>query len=314
MDRRSAARAGAAGHATDRREGAAMNDMVDLPGLPPGVAEALADGALRDPFGVLGPHETGIGRMIRVFAPGALAVEVASRAGGLPLGRLAPAAPHGLFVGGSDSAEPYLLRIGWPDAVQETEDPYSFGPLLGELDLHLFNEGRHFELASHLGAGVITIDGVRGVRFAVWAPNARAVSVVGDFNTWDPRRHPMRLRYPAGVWELFIPRLTPGTRYKFAIAGPDGARLPFKADPLARATEPPPATASVVADPTPHEWHDETWMQQRARRHATDAPLSIYEVHAASWFHRNGRIPTWDELAARLVPYVSEMGFSDIEL
>ena len=133
--------------------------------------------------------------------------------------------------------------------MQETEDPYSFGSLLGDLDLHLFNEGRHFELASHLGASVVTIDGVSGVRFAVWAPNARAVSVVGDFNTWDPRRHPMRLRYPSGVWELFIPRLGPGTRYKFAIIGPDGWRLPLKADPLARATEPPPATASVVAIP-----------------------------------------------------------------
>ena len=112
--------------------------------------------------------------------------------------------------GALDSAEPYLLRISWPGAVQETEDPYSFGSLLGELDLHLFNEGRHFELASHLGANVVTIDGVTGVRFAVWAPNARAVSVVGDFNTWDPRRNPMRLRYPAGVWELFIPRLAAG--------------------------------------------------------------------------------------------------------
>src|SRR5204862_355527 len=137
---------------------------------------------------------------------------------------------------------PYLLRISWPDAVQETEDPFSFGPLLGDLDLHLYNEGRHFELAEHLGAAVTTADGVRGTRFAVWAPNARSVSVVGDFDTWDPRRHPMRLRYPAGVWELFVPRVNAGTRYKYAIVGPDGGRVPLKADPLARATEAPPAT------------------------------------------------------------------------
>ncbi|HEY2617536.1 MAG TPA: 1,4-alpha-glucan branching protein GlgB [Acetobacteraceae bacterium] len=291
-----------------------MNDVAELSGLPSGVAEALAAGTLRDPFAVLGPFDTAVGRVVRAFLPGALTVEVLARASGQSLGRLVPTLPQGLFAGRVSRTEPYRLRIEWPDAIQETEDPYSFGPLLGDLDLHLFNEGRHFELASHLGANAVTIDGVSGVRFAVWAPNARAVSVVGDFNTWDPRRNPMRLRYPAGVWELFIPRLAPGSRYKFAIAGPDGVRLPLKADPLARATEPPPATASVVADPTPHVWHDETWMRQRARRHATDAPISIYEMHAASWFHPDGRIPTWDELSAKLVPYVSEMAFSHIEL
>ena len=291
-----------------------MNDMVDLPGLPQGAAEALADGTLRDPFGVLGPHDTAMGRVVRAFLPGALEVEVLARAGGASLGRLAPAAPHGLFVGRVDSAGPYLLHITWPGAVQETEDPYSFGPLLGELDLHLFNEGRHFELALHLGAGVVTIDGVRGVRFAVWAPNARAVSVVGDFNAWDLRRLPMRLRFPAGVWEIFVPRLAAGARYKYAIVGPDGARMPLKADPLARATEAPPATASVVVDPTPFVWHDEAWMQQRWRRHGNDAPITTYEMHAASWFHPDGRIPSWDELSARLVPYLSEMGFSHVEL
>ena len=238
-----------------------MNDVAELSGLPSGVAEALAAGTWRDPFAVLGPLDTAVGRVVRVFLPGALQVEVLARASGETLGRLAPIAPPGLFAGQVSGTEPYLLRITWPDAVQETEDPYSFGPLLGDLDLHLFNEGRHFELASHLGANVVTIDGVTGVRFAVWAPNARAVSVVGDFNTWDPRRNLMRLRFPAGVWELFVPRLPPGARYKFAIVGPDGARLPLKADPLARATEPPPATASVVADPLPHVWHDETWMQ-----------------------------------------------------
>src|SRR3984957_543024 len=291
-----------------------MNDMAEFSGLPSGVAEALDAGTLGDPFAVLGPHDTGMGREIRAFLPGALEVEALARKTGEPVGRLAPTPPQGLFVGRVSSTEPYRLRIVWPDAVQEAEDPYSFGPLLGDLDLHLFNEGRHFEVASHLGASVAIIDGVSGVRFAVWAPNARAVFVVGDFDTWDPRRHPMRLRFPSGVWELFIPRLGPGTRYKFAIIGPDGWRLPLKADPLARATEPPPATASVVSDPTPHVWHDEGWMRQRARRHDTDAPISIYEMHAASWFHPNGRIPTWDELAARLVPYVSEMGFSHIEL
>jgi 1,4-alpha-glucan branching enzyme len=291
-----------------------MNDIADLTDLPPGVAEALTYGTYGDPFAVLGPHDTLAGRIIRTFLPGAIQVEVLTRAGEHSLGMLAPVAPPGLFVGRIDSAEPYRLRVSWPGAVQETEDPYAFHSLLGDLDLHLFNEGRHFELASQLGANVVTIDGVTGVRFAVWAPNARAVCVVGDFNTWDPRRNPMRLRYPAGVWELFIPRLGPGARYKFAIIGPDGWRLPLKADPLARATEAPPATASVVADPTPFVWHDSAWMQDRARRHRVDAPLTFYEMHAASWFHPDGRIPTWDELAERLVPYVSDMGFTHIEL
>jgi 1,4-alpha-glucan branching enzyme len=291
-----------------------MNDMPEVPTLPPGVAEALANGTLNDPFGVLGPHDSVLGRLIRVFVPGAIGVDVLQRDGDEPLGRLAPAMPHGLFTGHIDTSEPYRLRIAWPGAVQETEDPYSFGLLLGDLDLHLFNEGRHFELAAQLGANVVAIDGVSGVRFAVWAPNARAVSVVGDFNTWDARRNPMRLRYPSGVWELFIPRLLPGAHYKFAVVAPDGWRLPLKADPLARQTEPPPATASVVADPTPHVWHDAAWMQSRGCRHGTDAPISIYEVHAASWLHPVGRIPSWDELAERLVPYASKMGFSHVEL
>jgi 1,4-alpha-glucan branching enzyme len=189
-----------------------MNDMVDLPALPRDLAEALANGTLRDPFGVLGPHDTSAGRIVRAFLPGATEVEVLARGDTHPIGRLVSVAPQGLFVGGASSTEPYLLRITWPDAVQETEDPYSFGPQLGDLDLHLFNEGRHFELASHLGATVVTVDDVDGVRFSVWAPNAQAVSVVGDFNIWDPRRHPMRLRYPAGVWELFIPRIYAGAR------------------------------------------------------------------------------------------------------
>jgi 1,4-alpha-glucan branching enzyme len=291
-----------------------MNDIVELTGLPTGMAEALASGALGDPYAVLGPFDTAAGRIVRVFLPGALEVELLARSTGAPLARLAPMLPQGLFAGHVGNEEPYLLRIIWPGAVQETEDPYSFGMLLGELDLHLFNEGRHFELAAHLGASVTTVDSVAGVRFAVWAPNARAVSVVGDFNSWDTRRNPMRLRYPAGVWELFIPRIGAGARYKFAIVGPDGSRLPFKADPLARATEAPPATASVVMDPTPLVWHDEKWMQQRRRRHTADAAISVYEMHAASWFHPEGRIPTWDELAERLVPYVSEMGFTHIEL
>ena len=294
-----------------------MNDiMIEVPGLSPDIAARLADGRLNDPFAVLGPHETGSGRIIRAFLPGALEVEAVARTDGHRLGTLLPSQPHGLFVGRMESREDYRLRVTWPDAVQETEDPYSFTDLLlSDNDLFLFNEGRLFELAFTLGAAPVTIDGVKGVRFAVWAPNAQAASVVGDFNTWDPRRHPMRRRYPAGVWELFIPRLEAGTRYKYDLVDEWGNRLPQKADPLARATEAPPATASVVADVSPFVWRDEAWMEQRATRHRVDAPLSIYEVHAASWFRPEGdRIPTWDELADRLVPYLVEMRFTHVEL
>ncbi|MGH8355440.1 MAG: 1,4-alpha-glucan branching protein GlgB, partial [Pseudomonas sp.] len=199
---------------------------------------------------------------------------------------------------------------------QISEDPYSFGPLLGELDLYLFAEGNHRDLGHCLGAQLLTVEGVAGVRFAVWAPNARRVSVVGDFNGWDGRRHPMRLRQPNGVWELFIPRLQAGATYKYEILGPHGL-LPLKADPVALAAELPPGTASVVAKPLEHIWLDVSWLQQRAARQAPNAAMSVYELHAGSWRRDGGgegRLYDWHELAERLIPYVCEMGFSHIEL
>jgi 1,4-alpha-glucan branching enzyme len=280
------------------------------------IAAALENAADADPFAVLGPHDTPDGRVVRAFVPGALGVEVLKRADRAPLGRLDRCGIEGLFEGLVSDAEPYLLRISRPGGVQDTEDPYAFGALLGELDLHLFNEGRHFELAGAFGAQTMAIDGVPGVRFAVWAPNARRVAVVGDFNSWDTRRHPMRVRYPAGVWELFVPRIGPGSRYKYDIIGPGGARVPQKADPVARQTEPPPATASVVAAPDRFRWHDKAWMASRAERHAPHAPISIYEVHLGSWIrhHERGHEQSWDEAIDRLVPYMADMGFTHVEL
>jgi 1,4-alpha-glucan branching enzyme len=279
------------------------------------IAAALENAAHADPFAVLGPHNTPDGRVVRAFVPGALGIEVLKRADRVPLGRLNRSGIEGLFEGLVSDAEPYLLRISRPGGVQDTEDPYAFGALLGELDLHLFNEGRHFELAGAFGAQTMAIDGVPGVRFAVWAPNARRVAVVGDFNSWDPRLHPMRVRYPAGVWELFVPRIGPGSRYKYDIIGPGGVRVPQKADPVARQTEPPPATASVVAAPDRFRWHDEAWMASRAERHAPHAPISIYEVHLGSWIrhHKRGHEQAWDEAIDRLVPYVADMGFTHVE-
>jgi len=280
------------------------------------VVAALANATHGDPFALLGPHEGEAGPIVRAFLPAARGVEVLARADRTRLGRLEAHDDSGLFEGPVRRRDPYLLRIEWPGGVQETEDPYAFGLLLGDLDLHLFNEGRHFGLGDTFGAQATTIDGVPGVRFAVWAPGARRVAVVGDFNAWDARRHPMRVRYPAGVWELFVPRIGPGERYKYDIIGPDGARLPQKADPVARQTEPPPATASVVADPRPYRWHDAAWMTTRGERQAAGAPISIHEVHLDSWFRgeRTGAETAWDEAARRLIPYCVEMGFTHIEL
>ena len=276
-------------------------------------ADALAYARHGDPFKVLGPQETPSGRVIRAFLPGAESVDVLRRKDRVRLGALSKSEPDGLFEGPVSDRAPYLLQIKWPGAVQETEDPYSFGPQLGELDLHLFNEGRHFEMAHALGANATTVDGVTGVRFAVWAPNASRVAVVGDFNAWDTRRHPMRLRYPAGVWELFVPRLGAGIRYKYDIVGANGERLPQKADPVAQQAEPPPHTASIVASPEPIVWSDAEWIATRARRHAPDAAISIYEVHLASWMHRDGGV-SWDSAAETLIPYVVDMGFTHLEL
>jgi 1,4-alpha-glucan branching enzyme len=249
--------------------------------------------------------------------PGALSVEVLARETGQALTRLQLVHPGGLFSGRLDQPAPYRLRIQWPEAIQEMEDPYSFGLLLGDLDLHLIAQGTHYELSYVLGAQPMTIDGVPGVRFAVWAPNARRVSVVGDFNNWDGRRNPMRLRQEAGIWELFIPRLGPGERYKYELIGPHGQLLPQKADPVARSSEAAPGSASIVARSEPFPWTDGAWMNTRATRQTEDAPISVYEVHPGSWLRladEGNRSLDWTELADRLIPYVSGLGFTHIEL
>ncbi len=285
-------------------------------GLDLGAVVAIMEGRHGDPFAVLGPFPTGDRVLLRTFQPGARAVEAVAREDGRVLAELDVVDEGGLFAGEIPADTPYLLRIHWQGGVQETEDPYAFGRLLGELDLHLIAEGRHRELGQCLGAHVVTVDGVRGVRFAVWAPNAWRCSVVGDFNTWDGRRHLMRRRQEAGVWELFVPRLEPGARYKYELLGPHGNVLPQKADPVARASEAAPSTASLVSDPEPFIWTDDEWMADRGRRQALDAPISIYEVQAGSWISapEGHRYPTWHDLAERLVPYVRQLGFTHIEL
>ncbi|MEH6772463.1 MAG: 1,4-alpha-glucan branching protein GlgB, partial [Cereibacter changlensis] len=191
----------------------------------------------------------------------------------------------------------------------DIDDPYRFPPVLGELDEYLLGEGRHHRLYERLGAHPCTMEGVEGVAFAVWAPNARRVSVVGAFNAWDGRRHPMRKRVGVGVWELFIPGLHRGEIYKYELIGPQGERLPLKSDPLSFAQEQPPATASIVDGLPEHDWQDADWLAHRGPKQQRDAPISIYEVHAGSW--RMGL--DYDALADQLVEYVTEMGFTHVE-
>ena len=285
-----------------------MNEAgLDEAALDPAMIEAIVNGRAGDPFAVLGRH----GDVVRVLLPGATGVELVA-ADGSRLAAMSRIHPAGLFS--AECSNPgYRLRIDWNGVTQETEDPYSFGLLLGELDLHLIAEGRHREMATCLGAHACRIDGVDGVRFAVWAPNAARVSVVGDFNAWDGRRLPMRRRQEAGVWEIFAPRLYPGALYKFEVLGPGGDVLPLKADPMAAQAEPAPATGSVVADPAPPVWTDAAWIASRAAENHLQAPISIYEVHAGSWMRGDGRPLNWDELAQKLIPYVVDMGFTHVE-
>lgn len=279
--------------------------------LDPASLQALATGQHADPFSVLGPHDG----VVRALVPGARAVAVMTADGvRLPLHEQA----QGLYTGAVPDARPgdpgsYQLAIQWPDTEQLTPDAYAFGPVLSDADLAGLASGDWRAALSVLGARLDDMQGVPGLRCAVWAPNARRVAVVGDFNSWDGRRHPMRLRHAAGVWELFIPGVMAGDCYKFAITDNSGA-IVFKADPMARRAQPSPATASVVDDPTPYSWTDDAWMRSRAERQQRHAPISIYEVHAGSWLAPDAERCVWDQLADKLPAYAEAMGFSHVEL
>ncbi|MET0503722.1 MAG: 1,4-alpha-glucan branching protein GlgB, partial [Luteibacter sp.] len=275
--------------------------------------DALVQGRHGDPFALLGPHAVDGRRVVRTLQPGAQGVELID-ADGRSLGELRRVHPDGLFAGFPEGDGDYRFRVHWPSATQETHDPYGFGTLLGDEDLGRLSAGTHTELFLCLGAHPVSVGGVNGVRFAVWAPNAQRVSVVGDFNSWDGRRLPMRKRVPAGVWELFVPGLLPGARYKYEIWGADGS-LTQRADPVALAAELPPSTASIVADPTAFRWTDDDWMKHRGALHHAGSPLTIYELHAGSWLRgADGKELHWDQLGERLIPYVAGMGFTHIEL
>lgn len=280
--------------------------------------DALLAARHPDPFACLGPHRVANRVVVRALLPGATDV-LALSPDGYVLGRLARVDPAGCFAGEIARDGPYRLAIDWPDARQVVDDAYAFGTLLDDDVLARFAAGNADAVLDALGAVPLRVGGTTGVRFAVWAPNAQRVSVVGDFNGWDGRRHPMRLRSPWGVWELFVPQIGTGERYKFEVRAADGRVLPHKADPCARATEAPPATASVVADCAAldgFDWHDDAWLDARAHAECFRAPWTIYEVHPESWLRRSGerrRSATWDELAEQLIPYVRGMGFTHVE-
>jgi 1,4-alpha-glucan branching enzyme len=272
-----------------------------------------------DPFSYLGMHvERGV-VVVRASLPQALQAFVRKRDGSVA-GEMERIDDQGLFelrLAGRRDRFDYLLTVDTPLGREEIEDPYRFGPILGEVDAYLIAEGTHLRLWDALGSHRRTIDGIDGVAFAVWAPNALRVSVVGDFNDWDGRRHPMRKRIECGVWEIFVPGVAEGARYKYEIGGAQGALLPLKADPLARYAEVRPASASIVWSDNLPQWNDESWMQSRSTRNHRDAPISVYEAHLGSWRRRvreGNRSLTYRELADELLPYVSEMGFTHVEL
>jgi 1,4-alpha-glucan branching enzyme len=290
-------------------------------GREDGAVLAIIEARHGDPFGFLGLHDGKDGLVLRTFQPWAERMEVLDAASREVVAELPRVHPAGFFAGPVKARRgrfAYRLRAYTREGLShELDDPYRFGPVLGELDIHLLAEGNHLRSYEKLGAHPIEHEGANGVAFAVWAPGAKRVSVIGDFNGWDGRRHPMRLHPACGVWEVFLPDLEPGEVYKFEILGQHGQLLPLKADPYAAQAELPPRTASIVAAPSRHTWRDDSWMRGRAERNDRAAPISIYEVHLGSWRRRpeeGDRFLTYRELADELVPYVRELGFTHLEL
>jgi 1,4-alpha-glucan branching enzyme len=276
--------------------------------------QKIAEACHHDPFSVLGRHPSASGIVVRAYLPHAITVSIAE--GVLPMQRVSDS--DFFEWHGQASLVPERYRLIWQDADNRQHisyDPYCFSPQVSDFDLHLFNEGKHWHAYRFLGAHPHQADGVPGVLFAVWAPNAERVSIVGSFNRWDGRAHPMRVRGGSGVWELFIPNLEPGELYKFEIRNRASHSIMLKADPYGQQFELRPKTAAIVTDSQPYPWTDAEWMKNRAASDWLHTPMSIYEVHLGSWQHGpEGEFLNYRELAHRLVSYVTELGFSYIEL
>ena len=275
---------------------------------------ALIEARNHDPFSILGQHLTRDGWEIRTFIPDAQAAYVIAADGPQPMERLGATA---LFAYTSPSQVPSPYKIAWlrNGIREEAYDPYCFPPRLSDFDLHLFNQGKLRDAYRILGAQPATIDGVAGVVFSTWAPNAERASVVGDFNGWDGRRHPMRSRGGSGVWELFIPGVRPGNAYKFELRNRQSGTVFLKSDPYAQAYELRPGTASVVVAQRTHQWGDADWIARRAGWDWQHRPINCYEVHLGSWRrHGDGTYFTYREAAEQLAAYAAELNYTHIEL
>ena len=298
--------------------------MSVFPTLSPADVDALVHARHPEPRSVLGYHEFPRRDeqplcLVRVLEPDAVRVEVCWEDGatGVPLARLHAA---GLFEGRVPyrrPLQPYRLSIRYRNGtVLSKHDAYFFAPQLSDFDLHLFGEGNHHSIYYKLGAHPVVLDGLAGTRFAVWAPNAERVSVVGPFNLWDGRKHAMQVRGSSGIWELFIPGVGPGTAYKYELRTRDGRTI-LKADPYGFAMQLRPDNCSVVAALDGFEWHDAAWLEARASVNHATRPINIYELHPGSWRRDYARTPqflTWRELADQLIPYLQDLGHTHVEL
>jgi 1,4-alpha-glucan branching enzyme len=294
------------------------------PTLPEGTIDAIVRGYHGDAFSILGPHEHDGGLVVRAFLPQAASVELleanaAEIASGEEAIRMEPISEAGLFeclLEQRSLPYEYTLRLVLPDGTSQLyEDPFAFPDLFSEYDEYLLAEGTHENVYETLGAHVLQVSGRSGVRFAVWAPNAERVSVVGNFNDWDGRRHPMRFHNDSGIWDIFIPGLAAGALYKYEVKTRHFNYSVAKADPVGFYCELRPNTASIVWDLDKYRWQDDAWLKRRAEAGILDRPINVYEVHLGSW-RRNeeGNWLTYSELADQLVPYVKEMGYTHIEL
>jgi 1,4-alpha-glucan branching enzyme len=287
--------------------------------LNPLALRALESGVAGDAFSLLGFQRLeGGGSLIRVFNPAFHGVSIEHDDGVTPCENISGTGCFEALFPDRDEPFPYRICAFLHNGASTSyEDPYAFGPVLGDYDLHLIAQGTHYRLWEKLGANPTEHEGPggkkRGVHFAVWAPNALSVAVLGDFNAWNPNAHLMRRLDPFGVWEIFAPGATPGGCYKFRITGPDGIARE-KTDPLGRESELRPRTAMVIPEAEPYAWKDAAWEARRAAAQADDAPLAIYEVHLGSWRQEDGRWPTYQSLIETLIPYARGMGYTHLEL
>ncbi len=281
------------------------------------IIQSIVNADCDDIFAYLGSHKINQNLwVVRVFLPNADKIEVVDYQSRETITELERVHEAGLYIGSIEREDltRYLFRVTYEGHSEILEDPYRFGSSIGEQDLYLYGEGTHESAYQFLGAHLMSLEGVDGCRFCVWAPNARRVSVVGDFNYWDGRKNMMRKHIPSGIWEVFIPAIEAGALYKYEIRNAGGDLLPHKADPFGFAAQCPPDQASVVADINAYDWNDQEWDSLRHKHTQRDSAISIYEIHLGSWQHQRDGFLNYRELADKLISYVKYMGYTHIQL